>query len=217
MKTFVTSLIQETNKLLFPEIPTCVFCGKELQTGEVCVACEKENAPYQLSEPAQYLEFACYSPFSYQGSVPNLIQRFKFEDARYLCDYMARQMAPLIKANRYDVITCVPLHKSRRRFRGYNQAEVLAKALAEETGLPFMHTLNRVKKTLPQTSLGREARAQNVKNAFSIEKIADIMNKRILLVDDVVTVGATMSACSKVLLENGAKSVMGASFAATLA
>ena len=217
MKNYVTSLLTKTSELIFPPTPTCVFCGKELQAGEVCEACAKENAPYQLTEPVQYLEFACYSPFSYQGKIPGLIQRFKFEDARYLSAYMARQMTTHIKQDRYDVITCVPLHKSRIRFRGYNQAEVLASALADECELPFMHTLRRVKKTAPQTSLGREARQHNVKNAFAVDEAADIAGKRILLIDDVVTVGATMSACMKVLLDNGAKSVMGASFAATLA
>ncbi|MCP4394210.1 MAG: ComF family protein [Alphaproteobacteria bacterium] len=112
-----------------------------------------------------------------------------------------------------DLIIPVPMHKTRLINRKYNQASLLANKIAEKTNKEISHTiLIRKKRTLPQKQ-GREKRAQNVKNAFEVKNRNNIKNKKILLIDDVITSGATINECSKELIKNGANNVFALSLA----
>ncbi len=106
----------------------------------------------------------------------------------------------------YDAIVPVPLHVARLRWRGFNQAALLARPLARRCRLP-METLalRRIRPTTPQVGLGQVERRRNIAGAFAIRRRSSIVGRRILLIDDVYTTGATVEECARVLLEGGAR------------
>lgn len=102
----------------------------------------------------------------------------------------------------------VPIHPARRRYRGYNQAEVFAKRLSEEFQIPMdAHLIRRVKRTKPQKELDPAERRKNLENAFALEKPGQMKYRRILLVDDIYTTGSTVDALAALLKKNGAVQV----------
>ena len=111
-----------------------------------------------------------------------------------------------------DVLVPVPIHKSKYRQRGYNQAEILANGIAKELNIPvFSHLLIRNRKTLPQKQLSDKERLRNLQEAFIYNKAAasnyPITLKRVLIVDDIYTTGSTIEACTNVLLRNGIENI----------
>ncbi|CDG02639.1 ComF family protein [Clostridium chauvoei] len=110
-------------------------------------------------------------------------------------------MCNLIKENEIlaDIILYVPLSKKSLKIRGYNQAEIIAKVISEKLDIPISNTLIKVKETKEQKTLSKEERSINLINAFDIKKPSDIENKRIILIDDVLTTGATLRECEKIL------------------
>jgi ComF family protein len=108
----------------------------------------------------------------------------------------------------YDLIMPVPLHPSRLRWRGFNQAALLGNAVARRLGRPLdAGSLVRVRETDPQTGKNMRERRQNIRDAFAIRRPARIANRRVLLVDDVMTTGATVDECARTLLAAGARRV----------
>lgn len=106
-----------------------------------------------------------------------------------------------------DLVTWVPIHPRKLKLRGYNQAELLAKALSFNLGLPCMDLLSKKKETKPQSKLNREERLKNILGVFEPKPSIMVFGKRILLVDDVITTGATASECARVLKKMGAEKV----------
>jgi ComF family protein len=154
----------------------------------------------------------------FDGVVRTLIHGFKYERNTWLAGDLVRLLASGWEVHFQDVdidgVGWVPLHPTRRRTRGFNQARLLAEGLATRCGLPvFPGAVRRDRATSTQTNLNTRQRAQNVHGAFSCPRPARIAGKRLLLVDDVMTTGATVSEVSKVLLEAGA----GAVYALTVA
>ena len=119
-------------------------------------------------------------------------------------------MATLIQADhvlkKADVLMPVPLFWWKKLRRGYNQAELLAQIISQETGMPIQNVLTRVKNTKTQTRLRESERCDNVKKAFTVQT-NDIKDKKILLIDDVLTTGTTMNECARVLKDAGAGEV----------
>jgi len=107
----------------------------------------------------------------------------------------------------FDGIAPVPLHLFRRRERGYNQAELLARGLAQRVAVPKVDVLRRVTATLPQVGLSDAQRRENVRNAFRCARPEEVAGKRLLLVDDVMTTGATVAGAARALLDAGAERV----------
>ena len=113
----------------------------------------------------------------------------------------------------FDLIVPVPLHPTKQRERGFNQAAVLAQALSKRTSLPVGKALRRVRYTKTQTAFDRAERMQNLRHAFCLRPRADVQGLRVLLVDDVLTTGSTLSECARVLKKAGASSVYAATAA----
>lgn len=112
------------------------------------------------------------------------------------------------------IVVPVPLHQKRLLERGFNQAELLATRIAEGLGCQFDNvTLRKTRRTVPQVSLDEMGRGENVCGAFAVFDSSKILNKKIILVDDVLTTGATMNECARALKRNGAKEVWGAALA----
>lgn len=144
-----------------------------------------------------------------------LVKKLKYNNRRDLAETMAKLFFRYSEIEGdFDVVTAVPLHKERKRERGYNQSEVFARLVAEGMGLPYEELLIRTRNTVSQTKLPYHQRLHNMEGAFSVIDAEHVMDKRILLVDDVVTTGTTSLECAATLKRVGAKVVGIAAFAA---
>jgi ComF family protein len=136
----------------------------------------------------------------------------KFEDVEPLVKLFARSLAQLAvgggPAFEADVVP-VPLHRQRERERGYNQAALIAKPLAKRLGLPYKAVLTRIRPRPDKHLLSYEERWESVRGAFATRPGSQVDNLRVLLIDDVMTSGATLDSCAKTLREAGARSVIG--------
>jgi ComF family protein len=148
---------------------------------------------------------AAYSFSAYDGVVRKLIHLYKYERIRTLSRPLADLLARALPLDeRFDCIVPVPLHWIRRWKRGFNQSELLARVLARRAGLPLLKALRRSRPTKVQAGLSNHARRQNVLKAF---RARPVEGKRILLIDDVMTTGATATACAQALKRAGAARV----------
>ena len=202
--------------LLFP--PKCVFCRRVLPYGEhgSCEKC-KEGLPRMEAPRRSTYCVKCVAPLRYEGNVREAFIRFKFHDQSAYATEFARIMADSIRkelAGEYDLITWIPVSEKRRKERGYDQAMLLAMAVALELNDVAVETLRKEKDNPAQSSLtGQEERLKNVKNAYVVSEPQLVDGKRILLIDDILTTGATMDEAAKMLLKSGAQAVLGAALA----
>lgn len=142
--------------------------------------------------------------------LPALIRRHKYGLDQSLAHALAECLSnPLpLDGSDYDLIMPVPLHRVRLRWRGFNQAALLGDAIARRLKRPFdAGSLIRIRETDPQTGKSMRERRQNIRDAFVIRRPARIANRRVLLVDDVMTTGATVDECARTLLAAGARRV----------
>lgn len=205
--------------LLFP--PKCVFCGAVLAAGErdLCARCQRELPWLEGAAAEQQGEFftLCVSPLAYRDQVRASIRRYKFKGRQGYHKAYGRLVAQCVHdhlAGRYDLISWVPLSQRRKKERGYDQAFLLAGAAALELGDVAVETLRKPRNTDAQSGLQGEAeRRANVLGAYTPVDPELVEGKRVLLIDDVVTTGSTLSECARILRTAGAKEV----FCATLA
>lgn len=176
----------------------CLKCGKptEQKEREYCFDCEKRKHGFVQGK----------SLFEYKSAADS-IYRFKYakrrEYAEFYGEEMERQWRELMREWEPQAIVPVPIHKSRRRARGYNQAELLAEELGRRFGIPVEKELIvRCKKTVPQKELSGEQRQNNLKRAFKISK-NDVKLSTIIIMDDIYTTGSTVDAMSEVLKKSG--------------
>lgn len=202
--------------LLFP--PRCTFCHRLTQGGaSICPRC-MERLPYTGNAAQQSFPHldGCCSPLYYEGSVRDSLLRYKFGGLKLYAVVYGHFLAKCVDENAFscDSITWVPLSSRRLRRRGYDQARLLAEDLARELGLPCSCLLRKKKNNPAQSRTGNaEKRRRNVKGAYESLEGADIAGRRILLVDDIVTTGATLSECASVLKSAGAEAVYGCTVA----
>jgi len=148
---------------------------------------------------------AAYSYGAYEGVLRDLIHLFKYGRVRTLARPLSGLLAQALPRDEvFDATVPVPLYWIRRLKRGFNQSELLARGLARRTGIPVMKALGRVRPTPTQAGLSNSARRLNVAKAF---RSRDVREKRILLIDDVMTTGATAAACASALKQAGARRV----------
>ena len=152
------------------------------------------------------------------GIVRDVIHEFKYNRQIHLRHLVARWLRAALDDERlrdhqFDVIVPVPLHPARQRERGFNQASLLAELLSAHTSIPSRPLLKRIRYTTTQTALDRSERMENLHNAFRLRKNADVRGLRVLLIDDVLTTGSTLSECARVLKRAGAISVHAATAA----
>lgn len=202
--------------LLYP--PKCVFCRGLLQREEteVCAACRK-TLPRAEAE-VKRSGISCMAVFYYEAPVAESLRRFKFRGQSHYAEAYGRLLAmELLRSGvEFDVLTWAPVSKRRRRKRGYDQTELLARAVAGELKVPCTRTLAKRRDNPPQSGLqGAAERRANVKGVYWAVTPELVADKRVLLIDDILTTGATLSECSFVLRAAGAAQVRCAALAAT--
>lgn len=197
--------------LLFP--PKCVLCGKHLAKEEtdLCHSC-REEMPDLGKGKFKYSFLAGWTCiWYYKDDVRLSLLRFKFCNRRSYAKSYGRLLAMQLQKQdmtQFDILTWAPISPLRRLKRGYDQCELLAQAVAEELGLTAVRTLKKVRNVPPQSTIqGAAARRANVLGAYRAVSDVPLQGKRILLLDDIITTGATVSECARVLLTAGAKEV----------
>lgn len=210
------SIVSTVLDLLFP--PKCAFCRQVLKWGQkgVCQGCW-DKAAGAYSQIRGTFCARCVVSLSYQGNVKNAIRRFKFGDQPGLASGFGKIMARTIGqelAGTYDLISWIPVSEKRLRQRGYDQAMLLSEAAALELRDVALETLRKTQDNTQQSTIrDPKLRKSNVKNVYEATDPDLIRGKRILLIDDVITTGATMEEAARTLLRAGASQVVGAALA----
>jgi ComF family protein len=186
--------------------PYCSCCGDPV-AGEVyhryeCSWCRENRPAFAMARSA----------VRFRGGIKQLLHEFKYSNQVYLMDDLGALLAGCIEAHYgdidFDAIVSVPLYHSRLRERSYNQSELLAKFVERVSGIPLLPAGMRRRRFTPtQTNLSARERLLNVHSAFEVAKADWVDGRRILLVDDVMTTGATVNECAKELMRVGAVSV----------
>ena len=205
--------------LLFP--PRCVFCRKLLPSGrqDLCPAC-RDTLPWLEGAAAEQTgEFfsLCASPLRYIDDVRESLHRYKFKGQRGYAQAYGHLVAQCVRthlAGRYDLISWVPLSDRRLKERGYDQAMLLAMAAALELDEVAVETLRKSRNTNAQSGLsGENARRANVMGAYEAVDPELVRGKRVLIIDDIITTGSTISECARTLRTVGAADVVCATLA----
>lgn len=213
-------------EILFPTPRICPICQKKQSRLEICADCTELLSKKRLYHgqcqrcgtfgiraqvcdncrkwPAYLNGNISFMP--YDGKFKESILNYKYHHSPWLASAFAEMMAPAVP--QVDLLIPVPLHPKRLRERGYNQSELLCVELNKLLGIAVeTKVLYRQSNTPHQTGLSRTARQENLKNAFSVNHSEQIQNRHVLLVDDVLTTGATILQCAKVLHQAGAKTI----------
>jgi len=201
---------------LFPDCVLCLCCdralGEEAQRG-VCPACAKAlnrlNEKREAWEQAHRMKtpegIVCvHAAYPYEGPARQLVHRLKYDCVRAAHVPLAEPMV-FLPAGEEEIIVPVPTDPVRRRKRGFNQAELLARHVGRELGMQVFCALSRKEKRRPQTGLNAEQRRHNIRGCMVASRT--VSGKRVLLIDDVYTTGATAQEAARALLQAGAVSV----------
>lgn len=213
-------------RALYPENACCIVCGRlrvddrawalcedcaaglALLEGPFCPRCGAVGWAVECPDCAVRQPGAmdaCLAAYPYEGVAGGLVRALKYSAVHAAAAALADGMAAVLADKGYDVLLPVPLHRGRQRQRGFNQADVLCRALSARTGMPIADALQRTRATRTQTELSLAGRAQNVRGAFEVT--SPVKGMSILLVDDVLTTGATAGACAAALKDAGARRV----------
>lgn len=232
-------MLRALSSLFYP--PVCTICAASVASGEyLCEACDARVArivaPFcqTCSEPFSgaitgpfacancahrtlYFEAAVAAHRS-RGIVRRVVHDFKYGHQDYLRHLVGRWLEAAfaderLRGQRFDLLVPVPLHPARQRERGFNQAATLAEWISARRGIPCGKALERVRYTRTQTAFDRAERMENLHDAFRLRKNMNVRELRVLLIDDVLTTGATLSECARVLKKEGAAVVYAATAA----
>ncbi len=199
-------------ELIYPT--TCGFCDKICKEA-LCKKCElklkKHEINLKLKNKKMYFNESIHI-FRYDDIIRKKIIDYKFNNKSYLYKTFSKIILKNEKVcgflKKYDIIIPVPIHKKRKLERGYNQTELIAKLISNKTHLKLeKNVLIKQKNIVSQSSLNKNDRKKNVKNAFIVKDIEKVIKKKILLFDDIYTTGSTANECAKVLKKSGAKQI----------
>ena len=209
-------MIRRMLEWLFPG--KCVLCRSILAKEEtdLCRSCRLDQPEYPYGKKKVTHIAQLTAVWMYEGDVRKSIHRYKFNGARHYADAYGRLLAMRILRDLRpaDVITWVPISRQRLRKRGYDQVELLAKAVGGELGIPTEKLLEKFRDNRANSGLKTPAeRRANVLGVYKVPEGAVVRGKRVLLLDDIVTTGATASECARVLLTAGAEEVIFAAVA----
>lgn len=230
MKKRAKNFIDTLMCVLFPR--RCALCGSVTEidkyicddcknakrpSGKVCKKCAHSPDNCECKGKIYDYKELC-AAYYFNGSIATGIVRFKNSGFTELKTAFAHEMSKCIKERyadiHFDCITYVPLHKSRLKERGYNQAKLLAQEISKELDIPLDDLLIKVRNTKSQRSINQNERKGNLRAAFDLALDKDVKDKTILLIDDVKTTGSTLNECATTLRAYDAKAVYTAVIAA---
>lgn len=218
MAQVIESVFRAMKDIVYPN--NCVICNNFVKESRNCLCkrCFSKFEPTWLEDWIDKLRFSegideIYSAWYALGAINDIIHSIKYHNQPRLGEELGRRIAneiPIDELDKIDLITAVPLNSTRNRDRGYNQSEWICRGLAKAWNVPYkFNLLKRVKYTNTQTDLSASERKQNMKNAFTTTNKIDSLS--IAIIDDVITTGATLSACAVVLKNSGASKITGIS------
>lgn len=194
--------------LVYSEDEHCIVCGDYLSFDSyLCHKCLKEirlcEAPFYMNIGGERVKFISLGYYSH--TLKELVLRLKYKNDFRAGEQLGIMMAEVIMGSKekFDIVTYVPLAKDRLKKRGYNQSQCMAKYISEKLGIKLCNCLKKIRKTEDQIGLDKEKRWNNIKGSIEIRDKKIIKNKKILLVDDVVTTGATTYFSVEQLIKNG--------------
>ena len=199
---------------LFPK--KCVLC-KEKYGDVICKKCFRRIKKYEKAQIVKFknknLDFLIYF-FKYEKLIRRLMLQYKFSNKPSISEVFSKIILKneniCGKLKFYDIITSVPMYKSKKKARGYNQTELFSKQIAYNLRIKYDEfALIKIENNRRQSSLKVTERKNNVKGVFKVLNKEKIQNKNVILIDDIYTTGATLEECARVLKEAGAKSVLG--------
>lgn len=207
MKNFILDLI-------YP--PVCGIC-RQISEEHLCHECAEILKKYEINlYKSNKLKNIYYQEsfflYKYEDIIRHILIDYKFNNKSYLYKTFVKIILKNEKAcgflKKYDIIIPVPIHKNRRKTRGYNQTELIAKNIAKELNLNFMNNiLIKKRNIIPQSQLSKIERKLNIKNAFCLQHADLIKNKKILIIDDIYTTGTTVNECAKLLKAEGCNKI----------
>ncbi|PRR80778.1 DNA utilization protein GntX [Clostridium liquoris] len=197
--------------IIYSKEDECPICKMYSEEGYLCKECISKirfcKNRYMLN---QYnIEFKYYSIAYYTGNIKELILRLKYKSDFHCGEILSSYMTSKIKEENIpcDILTYVPMKRKSLRERGYNQSKCLAKNIGKELNIPIITTLKKTENTKDQIGLNGIERWENIRGAFTAVNHDKFKNKKIILIDDVITTGATAFCCAEELLMAGAKEI----------
>jgi len=228
LKNRINRFFNSVLDFLFP--PLCLSCNQEIDSGLVCFqclnkinrsplgVCAKCGYPLGYNQYCKQCKVGLILPrtralgFYSEPWLP-LIHALKYQGKKSLAKIFGRALTGLLNSDpilkQADALVPVPLHPSRKRERGFNQSELLGLEISGQTGIPILNALRRKKNTKSQITLDEKERVENMQGAFIIKDREMVINKRVILIDDVITSGATISSAAQTLRNAGAREVFG--------
>ena len=201
-------------RLLFP--PKCVLCGRLLQRQELdlCRDCREKAPTVEACRDRHRFVTRWTALWYYEGHVRESLLRYKFSGCRSYAKSYGRLLAMRISRDLgdcFDLITWVPVSRQRKAKRGYDQVELLAKAVSRELNVPAVRLLRKIRHNRAQSAInGASARRANVLGIYRAVEPFPARGKRVLLLDDIITTGATVQECAKTLALSGVEAVYAA-------
>lgn len=235
----MNKFFEKLKSLFFPNDLKCDECGREIPSGNKRVLCDEcmEKLPLifhgcikcgEKIEGEYDVCFSCkssirefdknFSICEYSGLAKEMVWNLKYENHKFLAKTIASFLVEKIISENisFDILTCVPTSKVNRKKRGFNQAELIASEVAKFLRCDAdFNLLLRIKENASQVNLSALERAKNIENSFIVQNKSVVKGKTVLVIDDVLTTGATMNECAKMLKKAGAKKVFGLTFANT--
>jgi len=211
MISSINSILKSIYNLILPAV--CISCDDPLpeKRAVICSNCYNAMEKILPKHKESFLERVedkhfdnLFIKFQFSQVMQMLMHYFKYEGYMQIADYFVVSISEELKES-YGIISCVPLHISKKRERGFNQSEIIARKVCQLMGKKWFEVLQRTRYTNSQTRLSRSERKANMKNAFSVN--VDVKDKSVLLIDDVITTGATLNECARILKNGGARRV----------
>ncbi len=205
------NILEKILDLVYPQV--CSICGK-LSTKSLCNKCKVKLKKEFLFKTDNYNEdlnknfIEHHYFFKYEDLIRSQIISLKFHEKPYIYKtisyFLKNNQKSFENLKKYDIMIIVPISKERKKERGYNQSELIAREISKIIHVKIVpNILYKIKNTLPQSSLNKQQRGENAKGAYKAIRSQKMKNKKILLVDDIYTTGNTINECAKVLVQKG--------------
>lgn len=207
-------ILNQILNLIYP--PKCGICGK-LNSNFLCNKCQKQlesQAKFKIekNQNANYYFQEHLYIFEYQGMIRKVILNYKFNDKPYLyktiVNFLLKNQKFFQILEFYDIIVPVPISQERKKERGYNQSELIAKEIAQNTSTEYNNQcLFKTRNIIEQSKLNKEERQKNIQGVYKLYNQEILQNKKILLIDDIYTTGSTVNECSRILKQAQPKKI----------